>query len=106
MDSKKVVVVGTVLALGIWALSKIKASAGNMQALISAKWGENGLTGPQTIVYGTSQLLVLTVSNPTTKSWTYDIMWMLGDKLGAIWRGITVEAKSSVELKWDRQFTD
>lgn len=66
---------------------------------IGLKWGENGETGPQSIVMDTSQLLKVSVTNPTNKVWTYSIRWLLGYEVGAQWEDITIQPGQTVELE-------
>jgi hypothetical protein len=69
--------------------------------VVMLKWGDNYETGPQTIIYGTTQKLVLTAQNPTSKDWTYNIQWLMGDKVGAKWENVYIPAGQSIDLSWN-----
>jgi PKD repeat protein len=96
------VVLGSAAAIGLGALifrSKPAEAAG--RPAVGMKWGDNGDTGPQTIVYGTTQLLKLTASNPTAKEWTYDIQFKCNGEIGASWKQVTIPAGGSITLPWE-----
>jgi len=91
--------------LSAFLLNRKPAKAsGPSQSVVMLKWGENGETGPQTIVMNTSQLLVVSVTNPTNRQWTYNLQWLLGREIGAEWENITVDPGQTIELQAEIQF--
>jgi hypothetical protein len=95
---KKIAILGAGIGILYWLLKKQNVIAGPG---IGLKWGPNEDTGPQTIVYNTTQKLVITAANPTAKDWTYDIEWQIGGNTGARWKNVTIPAYGSIELPWD-----
>lgn len=100
---------GVIVALGgllgaasaiLLANRRTQAQESDAKPVIGMKWGENQETGPQSIVLGTPQKLVLTARNPTVLNWTYDIYWKLGDVIRAQWLDVAIPAGQTVELKF------
>ena len=100
---------GALVALGgllggavaiLLASKKTQAQESDAKPVIGMKWGENQETGPQFIVLGTPQKLVLTARNPTVLDWTYDIVWKLDGVVRARWLDVTIPAGQTAELKF------
>lgn len=104
MSKKKALGLGAIAGIGagIFLISKmVKGNEPPSNVSIGMKWGENAETGPQTIVYGTSEKLVLTTKNPTAEPWTYDIKWLCNGNIGAAWNGVHLEAGEQADLDFE-----
>ncbi len=89
----------------IYALTKGREAEAGPSPRVAMSWdGAVAQEGGIEFAYGSTHRLTLTVTNPTSVPWTYDIQWYLSEAVKATWRGITVQPGESVNLAKDILF--